>query len=267
MSDNNLLTEFVFKTLSFARRNAPTLLTAAAVIGVGTTVGLAISATPQAVMAIDELRYKRGQDGENDEDMPDPVTKVEIVKLVWKFYIPTAVMFGTTVTCIIGANMIHLDRQAALLALYGITDVAFKEYRAKVLELSGPKKEDQVRAAIASDRFTRNPPAAGNIIRTGKGTSLCYDKLSGRYFLSDVATLRNVQNQFNRALMTQMFMSLNELYSEMGLEGIELGKHIGWQIEQGLLDFRFDARLIPETNEPCVVVDHYLEPALDEYLA
>lgn len=254
MSD--IFPTIVAKVLLSAKRNAPTILTGLGILGYTTAIALAIKATPSAFYAVEDLKYEKTDSGS------EPPTPLEIVKVTWKFYIPTMVTFATSTTCVIAANMVHLDREAALLAVYGISQTAFSDYRDKVKELLGAKKEQQVKDALTDDELKKNPPTQNNIIITKTGTTLCYDAYSGRYFLSDIERLRQIQNNFNHALMTEMFISLNDLYHEMGLPPIELGRHVGWQIERGLLDFEFSAK-ITETKEPCIVVGHHIEPDID----
>ncbi|NLJ49842.1 MAG: hypothetical protein GX428_09720, partial [Candidatus Atribacteria bacterium] len=53
--------------------------------------------------------------------------------------------------------------------------------------------------------------------------------------------------------------TLNEFYDELGLEGTELGRNMGWTTEFGLLDISFSAKLTPD-NLPCIVLDYRIGP-------
>lgn len=55
-----------------------------------------------------------------------------------------------------------------------------------------------------------------------------------------------------------MWVSLNEVYSEMGLDYIEMGDSIGWDVDEPL-EFTFSTKLTDSSGdygkeEPCIVV-------------
>ena len=85
------------------------------------------------------------------------------------------------------------------------------------------------------------------------------DSISGRYFRSDLDTIRKVVNSLNREMTHQNYISLNKFYSELGLPGIKDGDYIGWNIDRGLIELDFDA-CITDTDEPCIVIDYNITP-------
>lgn len=241
-------------------KNSPTILTGFGVGGLISTVVMAVSATPKAIEILDEEMFDRELNSLEKYGSPiQPLTKKEIISLTWKCYIPTVLMGAATIGCIIGANSIHLRRNAALVGLYSIAETTLKEYQAKVIETLGEKKEQLIKEEILQDRVINNPPKENQIIITGKGDTLCYDSLSGRYFKSDIEKIRRIQNDFNRSLISEMYKTLNEFYDELGLEGTELGRNMGWTTEFGLLDISFSAKLTPD-NLPCIVLDYRIGP-------
>ncbi len=246
-------------------KNGPSLLTGMAVAGLITTTALAVKATPKALVIIDDELYNyMGEDmyGEHGNTIAERVrilSAKKTIKLVWKCYIPAGAVGLATIGCIIGANSINLRRNAALASIYTITETAFKEYQSKVVETVGKNKELKLRDEISSDRIKENPPCSREIILTGKGEVLCFDSLSGRYFKSDIEKIRRVINELNRDLMSEMFITLNELYSELGLARIKLGDEMGWDVEKGLIDISFSTQLT-ENEEPCLVLNYDVYP-------
>jgi hypothetical protein len=170
-------------------------------------------------------------------------------------------MGGVTVACIIGANSINLKRNAALASVYSITEATLKEYQSKVIETIGEKKEQAVRDEIAKDHLAKDPVSKKEVILTGKGEVLCYDSISGRYFKSDMEKLRRLENDFNKTLLTEMYVSLNDVYYEMGLKGIKIGDDIGWNVDS-LIEFNFSSQLTDD-GQPCIVVDYLVGPRTD----
>ena len=236
-------------------KNSPTILTGMAVAGFVTTVIFAVKATPKALEILDQERIMR-----RDYDNNRPITKKDVIKLAWKPYIPAFLMGGTSIACMIFANRINLRRNAVLTSLYAISETTLKEYQQKVVETIGENKERKIRDAVKEDIINKNPPNDSSIILTGKGESLCYDVLSGRYFKSDIETIRKIENQINKKLLSNMWVSLNEVYSELGLPSIDLGRDIGWDVDK-MLEFNFTSKLT-EDGRPCLVIDYMVGPRL-----
>ena len=234
-------------------KHSPQILTAVSSAGViGTTV-LAVKATAKAVRKVDKLI----------EDAIAPPTKLDIVKETWKLYIPAGVMGTATIVCIIGATTISTRRSAALLSLYTITDKALSEYQDKVVEVIGEKKEASIREDIAQDRLDANPVSKANVLVTKLGDTLCYDHLSGRYFKSDLEAIRKAENDLNKLLINDSWVSLNSFYALLELDPIGIGENIGWHPDN-LVSLTYSAKLASD-GTPCIVVEHRAEPRLDHW--
>ena len=242
----------VGKTIS---KNSPTILTGLAVAGFVSTVIFAVKATPKALEILDQEKIMR-----RDYDNGREITKIDIVKLTWKTYLPTFLMGATSIGCMICANHINLRRNAMITSLYALSETTLKEYQEKVVETIGENKERKIRDEIKGDKIKNNPPKEGSIILTGKGDTLCYDVLSGRYFKSDIETIRKIENETNKRLLSNMWVSLNEVYSDLGLPSIELGRDIGWDVDK-MLEFNFTSKLT-EDGRPCLVIDYMVGPRM-----
>lgn len=242
--------ELITTATRFVKANSQLILTGFAVAGVATTAVLTARATVEAY-----VEYS------NESSMfSDPFTKREVVKLVWRHYIAPVGVGLATVGCIIGAQAVGQRRQAMLVSAYSLAQKGFEEYQAKVVEVVGEKKESSVRDAVAQDRIAENPVSQNLVIVTGNGDTLVYDSLSGRYFKSDVESLRKAQNDANAELFNDTMLTLNRYYSLIGLGTIDLGEEMGWLPEEPL-DINFSARLTEE-NKPCLVLDHRVPPRL-----
>jgi hypothetical protein len=238
--------------------NSPTILTALGVAGLLTTVILAVKATPKA---LEVLSYEKGfrESEPQDADYLKPISVVDAVELTWKLYVPTILMGSATIACMIGANSIHLRRNAALVSLFSITETTLREYQEKVKEQIGEKKEEKIRAEIAQDKLTRNPVDDRAIILTGKGEYLCFDEFSGRYFQSDIEKIRQAVNEFNHKLLREGWFTLNEFYYLVGLDQIPTGNELGWEAMRDMLEINTYTK--QATNgEPCLVIEYRVQP-------
>lgn len=254
------------KTLT---KHSPEILTGVGIAGMITSTVLAVKATPKAVELLnerkEELNKKRFDENiENDYSLKnhkelDKLGFKETVKTTWKCYIPTAVMMSVSVACLIGASSVHLKRNAVLATAYQLSEAAATEYKNKVVETIGAKKEEAIRDSVNKDRIERNPVSSKEIIITEKGNTLCYDHMSGRYFKSDIDQIKKAVNEINSRMNQRFYISLNELYDELGLEEIALGDELGWNSDDGLIDIHFSSQLASDGN-PCLVLDFNKSP-------
>lgn len=244
----SLVTKQLSNTIS---KNSPTILTGLSVAGLISTVVLAVKATPKALTIIDI----------QEELTQSYLTKKEVIQRTWKCYIPAAMMGGVTIGCLISANSINLRRNAALASIYSLTEASLKEYHTKVVETIGETKAGTIKDSIMQDRVNNNPVDCNEIIMTGKGEQLCYDSISGRYFKNDIEQIRRVQNDLNRALLTDMWCSLNELYYGLGLSPVSIGEEMGWSPDAPIeIDF---GSMLTANGEPCLVLDYWTNPKHD----
>lgn len=232
--------------------HSPEILTGIGITGLLSTTVLAVKATPKALRLIDEKK---------EEYDTDELTNIEVIKTCWKCYIPAAVTASVSVACIIGANSVNNKRNAVLATAYKLSESAFSEYKEKVIETIGEKKEEEVRDKIAKDRIEKNP-VNNEVIITGKGDVLCYDVVSGRYFKSDVDKIRKAENTLNKKLMNDMYCSLNEFYDLIGLPFTQMGFDLGWNVNDSLVEIEFSTQL-SEDDTPCVVIQYSVLPKCD----
>lgn len=239
------------KLLKGLSNNSPAILTGVAACGVVGTVIFAVKATPKAIELMGEEQERKRLDGETEHH--ELLSKKEIIQVAWKPYIPAMVMGTVTIACIIGSNQISTRRNAALMSLYSIAETGLKEYQSKVVETIGENKERKIRDDIDKDRLEKNPVTNNHIVVTGNGDSMCYDVLSGRYFKSNIEKIRQKVNDYNRDLLTEMEATLNDLYYELGLEGVKMGNDVGYTSDN-LCEVDFSTQLTPD-NEACIVLN------------
>lgn len=169
-------------------------------------------------------------------------------------------MTGTVSTvCLIGASSVSLKRNAALAAACSLSETALKGYKNKVVETIGVKKERAVQDAVSKDILKKNPVENKEVYITEKGNTLCLEPISGRYFRSDIDKIKRAENELNRRMFDEMYVSLNDLYLELGLKCTSMGDEIGWNVNDGLLDLYFSSQLT-ENDEPCAVINYNVMP-------
>lgn len=253
------ISQFIRSAQITLSKHSPEILTGIGIAGMITTTILAVKATPKAIKLIDELNI---HDEETDTVLVP--TKTEVVKACWKCYIPAAVTGVTSIACLIGASSVNAKRNAALATAYSLSETALMDYKNKVVETIGEKKEQVVRDKVAKDKIDKDPVSKSEVFITEKGNTLCYDTISSRYFKSDIEKIKKAENELNKILLRDMYISLNEFYDEIGLSHTKLGDELGWNMDDGLLDINFSSQ-IAEDGTPCLVVDYAVVPKYNYY--
>lgn len=244
----------IFKTVqNSAKKHTPEILTGIGITGLVSAGVMAVRATPKALMLIEEKKY--------DYDV-DELTKLETIKTTWTCYVPSVIVGGMSVCCLIGASSVNFRRNAALATAYSLSESALKEYQEKVVEVIGDKKEQDLRDAIVKDKIDKTPVTNREVFLTEKGNTLCLDLMSKRYFRTDIDMLKRAVNDLNRRMRDEMFISLNDFYYEIGLDGIKLGDDLGWNIDRGYIDLQFSSQLANDET-PCLVIDYEVAPEYD----
>ena len=237
-------------------KHSPEILTGIGIAGMITSGILAVRATPKALLLIEAKHTELGL--EHDEKLPP----AEAVKATWKCYIPAAVTSLMSIICLVGASSVSARRTAALATAYKLSETALAEYQEKVIEEVGEKKERVIRDKVAEECIKKDPVSNHEVIITGKGTTLCYDGTFGRYFRSDIDSIKKAINKVNRSVVTDMYVSLNDFYDEIGLSPTKIGDDLGWNLDDGEIDVDFSSQLA-EDGTPCLVIRYTVAPKYD----
>lgn len=275
------------KIIPYLSKNSAKIWTGIAIGGAISSIALATDATVKATRVVEFEKLKRISERENiieiseviyDSDSIEEVTKhlytptknilepKEIFLMTWKYYIPTVAMATVTVGAIIFGNKAHNKKYLALMSLYKVAESTIEHTNESIMDIVGDKKAKEIKDKVAEkvvDKKTKETKEAKmteNIIDTGNGTMLCFDSLSGRYFRSDVESIRSAQNSFNTDLIHGYWGSLNDLYDHMSLPAIDLGDLVGWNTAN-MVELHFTS-MLGDRKEPCLVISHMNEPTM-----
>jgi len=253
----------VIKTVEkFTVDNAPLILTVIGATGTVTTAYLTAKATFQAAKKIQDKQFIEHLHVPANEHKNTEMSNTDKVKLVWTCYIPPAAAGVGTVTAIIYSNRISSRRAAAMAAAYSISQKAYDEYKEKIVEKLGVTKEQKARDEIAQDRLDRNPPGDNVIIAAG-GEVLCLDQFTGRYFKSDMETLKKAQNDTNYQILSRDYASLSDFYDRVGLPATSFSEEVGWNADKKC-ELLFSTVLAPD-GKPCISFDFDISPIRNYY--
>ena len=110
------LTKTARRTLS---RNSSKILLGLGIAGAFTAVGFAISATPKAMILLEEKKQELGV---------EKLDAKTIIRTAAPVYIPTAISMGISTGCIIAASSVNDRRNAALAAAYTMSETALRSF-------------------------------------------------------------------------------------------------------------------------------------------
>ena len=232
-----------------AKKHSPEILIAVGVTGMIAAVIEAVRETPRAVEKIKE-DSRNAHDGD-----PHAYTKKEAFKSAWRYYVPTAILTATSSACIFGGASINLKRNAALIAAYTMSDTALKTYKEQVRETFGNTAEKKIIDGEAKKVLSEHPVSPEVVIQTGQGNSLCYDKVFGGYFESDITAIKKAMVEVNREIVTHNYASLNDFYDFLGLPPIEIGDLLGWNLDDGPIEANLSAQIASD-GRPCIVLSY-----------
>ena len=224
---------------------SPQILTGLGSAGMVTTVLMAIKTAPKANLIVDDIVAEKGED----------LTTKEKVKTYGKIYWPVIAMGALSLTCFIGSNWCSHRHYVTLEAAYAIASNSLKTYQDKVIEVAGKKTAEKIDEKIVEEKIIAAPPQESKIIVTDKGKTLFFDLWSGRYFESDMEAVRRAINNCNKYMIDNDDLSLNQLYSELGMPETDMGDFMGWSVScNSLLDISMIPKLLDGDDRPVIAL-------------
>ena len=252
------LTKTARRTLS---RNSSKILLGLGIAGAFTAVGFAISATPKAMILLEEKKQELGV---------EKLDAKTIIRTAAPEYIPTAISMGISTGCIIAASSVNDRRNAALAAAYTMSETALRSFQDKVVETVGPEKAKEIKEAVALDNMAKcpepkNPPVA-TPQKPGVGNDFynepvkCWESLSGTYFFTSRNMLEKAVNGVNKQLLSDFRVTENDLFDYLGIDHNRNGDLLGWDTETTLEINTFYTSKLDEDGTPCLVLDYSTPP-------
>lgn len=234
------------------KTNAPAILTASACVG---TIATAILTAKSTTLAIEKI----ADYCEANLRSPEDLSWKEKFSVSYRVYIPPAIAGVCTLVSIISANRIQYARGAAFALAYSGSEAAFRRYREAVSDVVKPKDVQKITSRVAEKSIQEaGKPVPGTVLVASSGDVLCYDVFSGRYFKSDIETIRRVENNINGQLNAECYASLNEFYAGLGLPPIAAGELVGWSVPNSL-SVEFGSQLT-DKGEPVLTIDFLVSP-------
>jgi len=209
--------------LRFVSKNSNLILTIVSATGVIVTTIFAIKGTIKAVKLCEEVK---------------PVGAKEVIKTVWKCYIPTIGIVILTTTAILCNGHINAKRLALVTSAYTSSVEALKRVESKMTDVVGPKKAAAVIDEAHSESARNNLPSSpSDIIQTGSGGEIFFVDDVGQWLYSDthrielaeMKTAKSLRNSDDWDEKGDNFIIMNVALEHLGARPCAYGRTHGWK--------------------------------------
>lgn len=237
----------ISKIKEYIKTNRPEIEIVSGIFGYGFSVYFAVKNTIQL---------------EKEKAEAEEQTKQEEILMYAKAYAKPTLLFAVSTGLALDSHNETIKRAIGPTTAYLLTEKAYKEYGSKVKEVIGKKKEEEIRAELGKERAEANPVSNNVIVETGDGNTLFYDCVTGRYFLSDLNKIKQAVNEFNKKLLDERELGLNEFYSLCNLDSCSVGDILGCHCAFELLEINYSSGLL-EDDRQCIFLDYAARPLHD----
>lgn len=264
---------------NFASKNAPVLAASAAILFTAGAIVATVKATKKYQDEVEKAEIEKNKeflahatDPDQDENAPKEfqgLTKTEKLLIAAKCYWLVALLFvlssGSTIASVKFSN----KQIQALAILASTSEAALARNEKAVEELLGKNKLEKVRMMANEEELKEvDIPADDDLIERSSlgGNTLFFDPMCHRLFYGDITKIEHAINMVNANLLHDIgFVSVNEFYEELGLEGVKWGEYLGWEFD-GMNTRLIDVHLEYDSNahqRPIVILKINTQPMKD----
>lgn len=144
-----------------------------------------------------------------------------------------------------------------------VSESMLTDYKNKVVETIGEKKEKEIRESIAQDNIDKLDIPKTAIIPTGNGTSIVYDKRTGVVFYSNEDAIKDAVFAINEKMLDDTYANINDFYRELNVPETINNDTFGWNINRGKLKVDFYHPF--GWGAPAIMIDYEAYPGYDSY--
>ncbi len=237
------------------KKHSPEILMAAGLVGTVVSAVVACKATTKIDRILDETKEQLDKIHEcaDNPDMAEQYNEEDAKKdtvIVYahtgaklaKLYAPAIGLGLLSLSSILASNHILRKRYTALTAAYAILDRGYKEYRGRVVERFGKEVDHQLRYNIKADEISEIvTDEKGKEKKVQKTIEVADPNASGymKYFTRSNPNWENNPDYIEMFLNSQLnyvndklkavgHLTLNEVYSALGMEDTKAGMVVGW---------------------------------------
>ena len=241
------------------RCRAPSILTGFAIAGTFLAVRQSAKDTTRLADNLEVAKKKKKAD----------LTKIDILKVKAKTYVPTIAYASISVGCMLASNKISTRRIASATAYSAIAEERLERLKKSIQETVPDETSKDIcksydqkmvedhpisKETAYKNKFVRNPD------------TLFYEEFTGRYFYSTDLAVKSAEYELNRLFACKGYASLNDFYSLLGLPNTAMGYDTGWNIDycadfDGINWIDFVHCEVISGDELCYVIKYDWQPS------
>lgn len=240
----NAITRTVGRTVLRTRKNSPTLLFAAGIVGFAGTVVLACKATTQLEDRMEThekqmLEASRMRSSVSEIESEKRRVMINTTFVLVKDYAPAVLCGVASVVCLTKSHKILTERNTQLTAAYVGLQKFLESYRGRVREKIGEEEERGVYYASTPVELVKDGPNGpekifGSAPIGGSPYSCVIDETKRGIFQDslefNISFVRIQQNNLTNKLRAQGYLFLNDVYSCFNVSHTATGQICGWFI-------------------------------------
>lgn len=208
----------------YAKNHLPQLLLGSAIGGAVATTGLSIYGTVKTVRKIDELEA----DAQGViSGLNRHVDTIDKVKACYKYWIAPTVMLGGTIFCICELNSVHVNKEAALMAMGAMWKAKYGDLKEEA-DNAG-KSGKAIKESAVEKEIKRATSDAGRNLQLSNGELLCWEPYSRQLFKATTQQLLWAELTANKEYGNRGYLSLNDFLTLLpGTKSCTFGDNFGW---------------------------------------
>lgn len=244
--------------MKYAAQNSHNLTGIGAMVGVGVTVFFTFTATPKICALNDQRKEElKSVDGANTWDINKKYA-IEIAKA------SSGVTISATATLalIFGTLVLANKKINDLSAIAQYTGLLYTQTLNKLEEKEGAEKKEEIKKEAVAQVLEEDTETPDLIFQARGGHVLFFDVLGGRYFWSDIQTIREVVTDCNNNLDAYEDLPVNDFYNDMWLPDVGAADRLCWRKKDSCFKIRVNLENAMSTGwgGSARVLDWYTEP-------
>lgn len=247
----------------FLSKHSSTITTGASILGLVSTVVLAVRATPEAHDILEEAKYEL-EDCRSESKAKR--IKKEALKDMAKLYSPAIITGGLTIASIVATHKLSFTagEHATLGAAQIMVNQAIMDYREEVRRDIGDRRENEIFGRVLEKECERKENPTIIVTPASGETYLMQDSVTGVKFRSNIEALERALLSMNNKLLNEDEITVSDLYSELGIPYASAHEKLYWNIKDGYIDKYFTPDQDEETGAPKIIIHYYVEPKAKE---
>ena len=199
------------KLVRFTTKNSNWILAILTILGI---VGTAEEFTRATIKAVKLCEEKQPQGAK------------EIIKTVWKLYLPGVGLILVTTLTVCGNAKLNAKKLATVTGLYAASQADIMTIKEKAKEMLGEGKARKISDEVEREKLNRDPPPTEDFItKTGHGNQLFRMDLNGGYFRANPDYIDLKFAEFNQDMSEEVdgVLDANNLLERFDMPRCSLG--------------------------------------------